>query len=444
MKITLIQPSMGRAPGTSYVKTWLMEPLAIATLSALTPGSIERVFHDDRLEPIPYDDPTDLAALTVETYTARRAYQIAAEYRRRGVPVAMGGFHATLAPDDVARHADAVVVGEAEPVWPHVLDDLARGALAPRYVANTPAEIVASPDRAILSGRNYLNIALVETGRGCRFACDFCSIASFFKSTYRARPIEDIVREVASVRSRPVFFVDDNIAVDRRRTLELLEALIPLGIRWVGQASLHAAADEEMLRLMEKSGCWGLLIGFESLNPEVLSVMGKQANRKAPDYSAAITHLRKHGISVYGTFVFGYDADTPAAFQPVLDLAIRERLFFAAFNHLIPFPGTPLYDRLRVENRLLHEAWWLAPDFRFGDVPFQPRQFEPEELAARCLAFRKKFYQAGSILHRGLDFQANCRNLAKAGAYLALNLASRRDVDRRQGMLLGMPEAKPS
>jgi radical SAM superfamily enzyme YgiQ (UPF0313 family) len=418
-----------------------MEPLAIAALSALTPPSVARVFHDDRLEPIPYDDPTDMAAITVETYTASRAYQIAAEYRRRGVPVVMGGFHATLAPDDVARHADAIVLGEAEPVWARVLEDLARGALAKRYVADKPAGIVARPDRTLFAGRKYLDIALVETGRGCHFACDFCSIASFFKSSYRARPIEEIVGDIVGVRSKNIFFVDDNIAVDRGRTLALLKALIPLKIRWVGQASLNVAADDEMLRLMQKSGCWGLLVGFESLNPAVLAAMGKQVNRNAPDYATAIARLRRHGISVYGTFVFGYDMDTPAAFQPVLDLVLRERLFFAAFNHLIPFPGTPLYDRLQAENRLLHEAWWLAPDFQFGDVPFSPIHFRPEELAARCLAFRKKFYEAGSILRRGLDLQANCRSMAKAFTYLALNLASRRDVDARQGMPLGTPEA---
>jgi radical SAM superfamily enzyme YgiQ (UPF0313 family) len=442
MKITFILPCVGRKPGEPYVRSWLMEPLAIGVLSALTPPRHERVFYDDRLDEVTYDVPTDLAAINVETYTARRAYQIAAEYRRRGVPVVMGGFHATLVPDEVARHADAVVVGEAENVWPQLLADLESGGLRKRYQsAERPSLAGIMPDRTLYANKPYIDLALVETARGCRYACEFCSISSFYRKTYEARPIADVVADIQSLNRRHVFFVDDNICVDRNRTRDLLEALIPLRIRWIGQVSLDVTEDDELLDLMRRSGCIGVLIGFESLNPESLKTMGKKVNREMGDYARALRKLRKHGLAVYATFVFGYDGDTEASFEQTLEFALHHRFFFMAFNHLVPFPGTPLYDRLARDNRLRHDAWWLSEDYRFGDVAFHPARFSPEELTTACYNFRKRFYALSSVLKRGLDFQSNCRTLPMAAVFFYQNLAGGRDVRRRQGLPLGLPEA---
>ncbi len=438
MKITYIMPCVGKKSGQSYIGSWLMEPLAIATLAGLTPKSYDRVFYDDRIEDIPFDEPTDIVAINVETFTARRAYQIAKKYRRRGVKVVMGGFHATLVPDEVIQYADAVVVGEAEITFGKLLQDLAYGRMKRVYRAlNGPDLTGIVPDRSIYSGKQYMKLSLVETGRGCRFSCDFCSIASFFQNSYRARPVQDVIDEILRLNNRDVFFVDDNIAVDPKRARELFEALIPLRLRWVGQISINAARDEAMLTLMRRSGCAGVLVGLESLQPDSLEAMGKTVNNGARDYALAMTKFREYGLGVYATFVFGYDTDTRVSCMEALEFAQRHRHFFAAFNNLIPFPGTRLYGRLKSEGRLIYQKWWLSEDYRFGDVPFVPANFSPEGLAMQCLECRKEFYGFRSVMKRGLDLKANCRTPEMALLYFIHNFSNGRDILRRQGLPLG-------
>ncbi|MEJ2111905.1 MAG: cobalamin-dependent protein, partial [Acidobacteriota bacterium] len=195
-RVTFIFPCVGKRLGNRYPRSWIMEPLAIAQLSALTPAGWEKRFYDDRLEEIQYDEPTDLVALSVETYTARRAYQISAQFRRRGIPVVLGGFHPTLVPEDAAQHADAIVIGEAENVWSRVIEDILAGKLQSRYEGKQRLGMAGVfPDRAIFAGKHYIDLALVETGRGCRHGCDFCSISAFFKGGFNARPVADVVQE---------------------------------------------------------------------------------------------------------------------------------------------------------------------------------------------------------------------------------------------------------
>src|SRR5262245_9673579 len=203
MRLTLVHPAVGRRPGVNYMRTWQMEPLPIAALAALTPKDVPIAFYDDRMEEIDFDRPADLVAIPVETYTAKRAYQIASEFRRRGVPVVMGGFHATLMTDEVKDYAEAVVVGEAEGLWPHVIEDARLGRLKPLYQSNSQPDLGAVRyDRSLFRGRRYLRIGLVETGRGCRFPCDFCAVQTFFQRTARHRPIDAIVAEIASLKDR--------------------------------------------------------------------------------------------------------------------------------------------------------------------------------------------------------------------------------------------------
>ena len=441
-RILFIMPSVGRKNDQPYVKSWKMEPLPIAALSALTPGGrFDKMFADDRIEPIPYEQDVDAVAITSETYTARRAYQIAARFRARGVPVILGGFHTTLLPDEAAEHADAIVIGEAEGIWNDLLDDLLAGRLRPRYQSVQPAELRHRfPDRGIYGGKKYIDLAMLETSRGCRYACEFCSISAFFKQQWRQRPIDDVVEEIERARKRNWFFVDDNIGSAPERLEELLKALLPLRIRWVGQISIEITNHPHLLRLMKQSGCAGVLIGFESINPANLEQMGKGINRSVSDYETAIANLRRNHLSVYGTFVFGYDNDTRRTFEETFSFAVRNKLFFAAFNHLVPFPGTPLYQRLENENRLLHEAWWLNADYRFGDIAFQPKQLSPDELGALCLEYRARFYSLGSILRRGMDLQANCHSLFMTTIFYAQNFGSQRDVHLRQELPLGFPE----
>src|SRR5262249_49914670 len=362
MRLTIVHPCIGRRLGQEYIRTWQMEALPAATLAGLTPRDVEVRFYDDRMEQVPFDEPADLVAISVETYTARRAYQIATEYRKRNVPVVMGGFHATLCPDETAQHAEAVVCGEAEALWPRVVDDARHGRLEKFYrQTGRPSLAGLKPDRAIFRGKRYLPIGLVEGGGGVLFKCVFCAVQTVFKPTQTRRPIDRIIAEIEPLKrtKKLFFFVDDNITSNMAAAKEFFRALIPLGIRWVSQSSINAAHDEEFLDLIVRSGCQGVLIGFESLNPANLRDMNKTFNTMRGGLERALANLRRHRIRVYGTFIFGYDGDTPESFAPTVEFAQEHALYIAAFNHLTPFPGTPLYRRLETERRLLFEAWWL-------------------------------------------------------------------------------------
>ncbi len=407
MRLTIIHPCIGRRPGQAYIGTWQMEPLPAATIAGLTPNDVEIKFYDDRLELIPFDEPTDLVAISIETYTAKRAYQIASEYRQRGVPVVMGGFHAMLCPEEVADYAESVVVGEAEEIWPRVIDDYRHGRPEKFYRPEArPSLKGLKPDRTIFRGKRYLPIGLVEAGRGCHFKCDFCAIQTVFNQTQTRRPVDEIMAELEWMKHQNkkfIFFVDDNIIANLKQAKELFRALIPLKIRWVSQASINVAHDEEFLDLLTRSGCQGLLIGFESLNPDNLKAMAKSFNTMKGGYEQALANLRRYGIRLYVTFIFGYDLDTPASFAETVEFAKSHRFYISAFNHLTPFPGTPLYKRLEAEGRLLYEAWWLDGAYSYNKIPFQPARMSPEQVQQGCLAARRAFYAIPSIIRRGLD-----------------------------------------
>jgi radical SAM superfamily enzyme YgiQ (UPF0313 family) len=438
MRITLIYPSVGRKDNKPYVRAWQMEPLSMALLASVTPPDVEVRFFDDRMEEIAFDEPTDLVAISVETFTALRAYKIARAFRARGVPVVMGGYHVTLLPEEAALEADAIVVGDAEPIWRQLLDDARHHRLAPVYRALERRTLKGiRPCRAIFAGKRYQNITLVEFARGCNFKCDFCSITAFHGANQNHRPAHEVAAEMEATGSRRFFIVDDNIVSQPHQVRGLCQALIPLKIGWVGQASIHIAQDEELLELMVQSGCRGVLIGMESLDPANLRDMGKSWNLAGGSYADSLARFRKHGLAVYGTFVFGYDNDDERVVQRSIDFAREHKLFLAAFNHLVPFPGTPLYRRLRAEGRLLTPKWWLDPEGKVGDVAFRPKKMSAEELQALCLEARRQFYQWDSIAERLLDRRANARNWLMTGVYLGLNIGAHFDIDLRQGLRLG-------
>jgi radical SAM superfamily enzyme YgiQ (UPF0313 family) len=438
MKLTIVHPCVGRRLGEKYIRSWQMEPLAPAVLAGLTAPGVEIKFHDDRMESIPYDEPTDLVAISVETYTARRAYQIASEYRKRGVPVVMGGFHATLVPEEVSDYAESILIGEAETLWPELIEDFRNGRLRRVYRrAGRPSLDGLKLDRSIFSGKRYLPIGLVEAGRGCQFRCEFCAIQSYFDSTQTRRPAREIVEEVSRLNKKLIFFVDDNITSNIEEAKEFFRALIPLNIRWVSQASINAAHDEEFLRLIKASGCQGLLIGFESLNPQNLKRMHKGFNQMKGGYEVALANLRRHGIRLYVTFILGYDDDRVDTFEETLEFAMKHRFYMVAFNHLTPFPGTPLYKRLEDEGRLTYDKWWLDPEYRYGMVPFEPRGMSAEEVRLRCIEARARFYGYPSMLKRSLDFEVNASDFFMWRNFFVINAMMRREVTQRKELPMG-------
>jgi radical SAM superfamily enzyme YgiQ (UPF0313 family) len=437
MRLTLVHPSIGHRIGEKYIRTWQMEPLAPAALAGLTPKDVDIRFYDDRMETIPYDEATDLVAISVETYTARRAYEIASEYRRRGVPVVMGGFHATLVPDEVAEYAESVVIGEAEAIWPLVIDDARHGKLQPMYRSEKRPKLAGFfPDRSIFAGKRYLPLGLIEAGRGCHFKCDFCAIQTYFGSTQTRRPAEDVCDEIRRMKKPLYFFVDDNITSNIDEAKELYRRLIPLKIRWVSQASINVAFDEELLQLLAASGCQALLIGFESLNPENLRQMHKSFNTMKGGYEVALANLRRHGIRLYTTFIVGYDGDSPESLREVVSFAERHRFYIVAFNHLTPFPGTPLYERLQTEGRLLFDRWWLDPGYRYGMVPFTPAGMTANEVKEGCIAARSEFYRLGSIWRRSFD-AVNSSSAYMWSNFFTINWMIRKEVLQRRDYPLG-------
>jgi radical SAM superfamily enzyme YgiQ (UPF0313 family) len=439
MKIALILPSIGKIPGQKYIRAWQMEPLSIAQLAALTPKDIEVIFFDDRMEAVDYDVEVDLVAISIETYTAYRAYQIASEFRKRNRTIVMGGFHATLCPDEVAGFADAVVTGQAEGSWKMLLKDFENGSLKKFYkTENIPEnELNILPDRSIYGNRNYVNIRLLEAGRGCKFRCEFCSIQQFFEGKHFKKNIEIIVKDAAELRKDKtlLFFVDDNIVSDVPFARELFKALVPLKIKWVGQADITIARDPQLLKLMAESGCQGVLIGFESLNPDNLKLMNKTFNAVDGGPEKAVKIIHQHGLRLYATFLYGYKNDTKEDFEGILNFCIKNRIFMVGFNHLTPFPGTRLYDRLKNENLLLYEKWWLSEDYRYGQIPFKT-SIDHRFIEEQSKLARKRFYSFRSIFYRMTNL-TNISNPAMFLYYFSINLLLKNDAGKRMKFPLG-------
>lgn len=415
-----------------------MQPLVFAILRGLTPPAIETVLYDERLEQIPLDADADLVAITVETYTAQRAYQIADAFRQRNIPVVMGGYHPSFLPEEALLHADAVVIGDAENVWTQLLNDLGSTGLKSIYRQETQPSLDGVVfDRSIFDGKRYTPLTPVQFGRGCKFACDFCSINAFYGRRQRHRPVNEVIDEIRALGKRHIFLVDDNLFNDLDAARSLFKAMIPLKISWSCQVSIDISDHPDIIALMKKSGCLTALIGFESLNGNNLAQMKKKWNLKYGGYTKAINRFYEAGIMLYGTFIFGYDHDTAASFGETLEFALKNHFFLGNFNPLTPTPGAQLYDRLAKEDRLLRQKWWLDPTYRYGEAIYQPKNMTAQQLTEGCFAVRKAFNAYHNILRRALGRRQNWHNPYHMFLYLGANVISRREILSKQGRLLG-------
>jgi len=392
MKLKLIVPVAVQQK--SWARYFTLPPLNLLYVAALTPKDVEVTLVDEHVDRIDFEEEVDLVGITSLTATAPRSYEIADEFRKRRVKVILGGIHPSVLPQEAIQHADSVVIGEAENLWPEVIEDFKKKRLKKFYQSSQKPSLenLPLPRRDLLQGKRYLTKNFIQTTRGCPFDCDFCSVTRFFGKRHRFRPVGDVIREIESLEGNFTVFADDNVIAHKKYAKELFKALIPCKKRWFSQADLSMAQDEELLKLAVQSGCEGVYIGFESL-----SDIGLKKFKKYINFKDAINRLRSYGIRIEGSFIFGFEADDKKAFEKTLRFAQELRLDMATFHLLTPLPGTQLYEKLENENRIIERDW---SKYNLSTVVFKPKQMTKEELQKGVCWAMRKFYSLPSIARR--------------------------------------------
>ena len=400
--IVLVSPKgpLYRHRGGIFRRSLRYMPLTLPTLASLVPeGLAERVTCvDEGIEELDPGLEADLVGMTVITGNAVRAYELAAVFRQRGIPVVLGGPHVTLVPGDAQPHADSIVVGYAEEEWPRLLRDLAGGRLRPRYTQSPGFRLggYPRPDRSLLPRRRYITDAVFEATRGCVHDCEFCVVPAAWGRKPFQKPVDEVVADIRAQRTRKAIFVDLNLVADPAYAARLFAALVPLGIEWYGLATTLLAADRRLLDLAAESGCRGLLMGLESLSPRSLEECGKGFNHPE-GYGELVRRLHQRRIALQGCFVFGLDGDTPEVFLDTARLAVEARIDLPRFAIATPFPGTRLYERLDREGRILTRDWQL---YDGQHAVFQPASMSPRELERGTEAAWRHAYGARGIYRR--------------------------------------------
>ena len=401
MKIRLIDPAYEHpfiGHSEKVIKTIWFARLTLTTLAGLTPAGIEVGVTDENVEPIDFEEDVDLVGVTGMVMHAKRAYEIAQRFRQRGIPVVIGGPHASSCALEAKEHVDSVVIGEAEQVWSRLIEDFQKGNLKPFYRADDYCSMkgIPHPRLDLLRKQAYITANCVQTTRGCPHQCDFCHVTHFFGKTYRCRPVDEVIEEVERLEGEFVVFVDDNIAGNRQHARELFTRLKPLKKKWAGQASLTLTRDPELLRLAAESGCVSLFVGVESLSAENLKDVNKSFNR-AHQFDEAIRALHDHDIMILAGFIFGLEHDDEGVFERTLRFCERNRIELPTYFILTPLPGTPVFQKMESEGRLLHKDW---SKYNGATVVFRPRLMTEETLQQGFNWVCKEGYSWRSITKR--------------------------------------------
>ena len=445
MKIKLIAPQEQRED-TMY-SPFKMQRVNLPLLAALTPPGHTITIVEEDFAPDDIRQDVDLVGITVLTELAPRAYRIADAYRRKAVKVVMGGIHPTVLPDEALRHADAVVVGEAEGVWPRVVSDAASGRMQGIYRAGKSTDLhgLPKPRRDLAPGtkyQGYTRITIgVETTRGCPYDCEFCCIGQTLGQQYRVRPVQEVIAEIESIDSPHLFFVDDALGLNRNAAKKLFTEMIPLRRRWLAQGTVSLAQDLELLELMRRSGCLGLLIGFESVQKATQNEVRKITNLRI-DFDEAMRRFHGEGFGILGSFVFGFDYENKDVFEQTLDFIMRCRMDVVGLRVLTPYPGTRLYKRLLGEDRLFVRDWWLR-GYPRDTLLFRPKGMTADELIRGYARLNRQAYSLGAMMKRFLGMSPWKRTLLGCQAYAGVNLSTRKryfnDLRNPQPFLRGLP-----
>ncbi|GAG71059.1 unnamed protein product [marine sediment metagenome] len=396
MKLELIVPATQenllnrkKAPGPH---------LGLAMVAALTPLEVEVSLTDENVTVIDFQKEIDLVGITALTITAKRAYEIADTFRAKGVKVILGGSHPSALPKEASQHADAVVIGEAEGIWANVIEDFKANKLQRIYSQREQPSLLnlPIPRRDLFADGAYYFRNTISTTRGCPHACSFCSVTSFFGHTYRCRPVEEILKEIETMNYKKLIcFVDDNIAGKPKFAKELFRALVSYKLKWIAQASVTIARDDELLKLAAASGCMILLIGFETLSQDNLAAMGKRVN-VVDEYEMVIRKIHSHGIAIHGFFILGLDEDDEYVFERTIRFAQKMQLESAQFAWPVPYPGTALYKSLDKAGRIITKSWSQYESI----VVFEPKLMSREILQKGRDWVWREFYSLPSIWKR--------------------------------------------
>jgi len=377
---------------------------ALLIVAALTPSMFDIQIIDEHFEDIDFSKKYDLVGITAITQQAVRAYQIADIFREKGIKVAIGGIHATVMSVEAKQHADAVIIGEAENTWPEFINDLLEGHQKDFYKSSMPVDLKKSPiPRYDLLKPGRYKIAWMQTSRGCPHDCDFCVASKVYGKKYRYKTIEQVIEEVKSVKkvwqNPQIGFADDNMFMNKNYARELINKLAGLNIRWATQSDVAIAKDEEFLRLLKKSGCFMLFIGFESLSEAVLQSINqnKWKLKRLKEYPEIIRKIQSIGIGICGSFIVGFDSDNSEVFDRVSNFIVENNLYGASISVLTPLPGSALRERLKNKNRLLDTDW---DSYTFFDVNFKPEQISVEQLQRDLLGVYEKVYSKQANIKR--------------------------------------------
>ena len=439
INILLIHPKYTHGPatfkdrGTLKFKLFTNPEMTLPAVAATIPKKYKiRILHEN-FEDIDYSSRYDLVGISCFTMFAPQVYEIADEFRRRGVPVVLGGYHPSALPEEAKEHADAVVIGEAEYSFPRLINDLEKHKLQPFYKAEKPVDSEDIPPllRDLLPFKTLIDGMRIT--RGCPFICEFCSITYFFKHCYIKRPINKVIEEIKSLSRKSFYIHDANLTVDLDYSKALFRAMIKEKInkKWFANGNIYMLGkDEEFLQLARRSGCVGWTVGFESISQQSLNGVKKKEN-KVDKYKEWIKTIRKHGMAINGLFIFGFDHDAPDVFDRTLEALNQLEIDVAEFNILTPLPGTPLFDNMEREGRILTKDW---SKYTQTQVVFEPKNMTPKELYEGTKRVIKEFHTYNNMIKRWSRLPKLAFSTSMIASMIAMNMSRKTWYKREFGI----------